>query len=595
MWAIICLWLFSLQVFLAATNHQIIVLGCSEVPFQRIGPFFNPFVGRRPVPQSLKTTLADPSLLLGSLSVWEDNGDEQQQQQQVRDLNITIDIASGNVRMGWPEGVVPTELPVPLADPSGGYELRVLQVVNNGLYVALGQQQPPTNSSSPSSNGNGTSTATTLPMLIELLMPTGFVIDDPPQQNVYFMVDDNLALIFYPGSIDCLTNPTYASCAALACRPEEVAECFWAENFATVVDWTQRRIVRHQSFNTSRGVDVSNPGPSNSLRTVWPTLGILNLGYSDSCGGTGYLAYNETGVIGEADNFDPGLLSALAVDRSQEAYIVQEQTVSVGEQLLYVAAFQIQRINLVTGETLDSFPLNATALWLLSNVPFPGPIIPTPTATLATTAPPVSNVPGAPVAIVVSTKSPVMTPTTTTGDQTTTRAPFPTVFIPWLPPRTPSSASPTAKVWGGSTNRPSSPTSLLGSTAPPTPAAAPRPILPTTITTTNPFPQQPTSAPFPTILIVWPPPAFSETATTVAPTTDEQSPTVTPTPTADIIDDTTTAIPVSPVPILTVSNFTIRSKVNRDELTSDGGRPLRPFRLATTTLLLLLIAVSLRY
>jgi hypothetical protein len=557
MWANICLWLFSLPVFLAVTNHRIIVLGCSEIPTQRIGPFFNPFAGRRPVPQSLKTTLADPFLLLGTVSVW-DNGDDQQQQQQVRDLNITIDIASGNVRAGWPDGVVPTELPVPLADPSGGYELRVLQVVNNGIYyVALGPRSP-TNSSSPSSNDNSASTATTtLPMLIELKMPAGFVIDDPPQRNVYFMVDDNnLALIFYPGTTDCRTNPTYALCAK-AC-PLPGVTCFLTENFATVVDLTQRRIVRHQSFLTSRGVQVLNPGPSNSLRTVWPTLGILNLGSSDSCGGNGYLAYDETGVIGEAVYFDPGLLSALAVGRTQEAYIVQEQTVKEGGPLLYVEAFQIQRINLVTGETLDSVPLNATALWSLSNVPFPGPAGPTPTATLATTtAPPSNDVPGAPVAIVVPPPSPVATPTT--GEQETpTRAPFPTIFIQWLP-TSPSSASPDL-----------------------------RPI-PTTMTT-NPFPQ-PTLAPFPTVLIVWPPP----TTAPLFPTT--QAPPVTKTPTEDIVDadTTTTAIPVPPVlPILSVSNFTIRSKVNRDELTSGGRRSSRPLRWATTLLLLLMAVVSLR-
>jgi hypothetical protein len=137
--------------------------------------------------------------------------------------------------------------------------------------------------------------------------------------------------------------------------------CEWVDGFAVIVDLANGgAILDTQYLGNSSVLDIvlNYPGPFNSLRTLYDTIDIGNMGMTTLCGETTYFAYDRDGiVVGAASQFDPNLLTSLvsgapglvAYRNRQDDFTFDTANFSPTN---YVTQFQIEMVDLKSGEVM---------------------------------------------------------------------------------------------------------------------------------------------------------------------------------------------------------------------------------------------------
>jgi hypothetical protein len=212
--------------------------------------------------------------------------------------------------------------------------------------------------------------------------------------------------------------------------------CEWVDGFAVIVDLANGgAILDTQYLGNSSVLDIvlNYPGPFNSLRTLYDTIDIGNMGMTTLCGETTYFAYDRDGiVVGAASQFDPNLLTSLVSGapglvayRNRQADFTFD-TANFGPTN-YVTQFRIEKVDLKSGEVMATKILDTEALWDLSGVDFPDHHLHHRDIDPPYPEQPVPSAPTTPTPVAIIAPPPV---------RPTTPAPFPTIPITYRPPTT---------------------------------------------------------------------------------------------------------------------------------------------------------------
>jgi hypothetical protein len=272
---------------LQATVHVMVVASllvdaCLPPPGSPVGPFFSVFDGLSPVKSALRTSTSHPGSLFAELLVV---APDSLVGNPPTDLFLEIDIESGNITLGWQDDVNFTVAPSKLADPTGGYSMELVNTTE-GVAASL-------------------TTGTAKTILVPLDFPASENLT--LASNVYYFVDSERAFVLYSGTVDCSID----SVSDLRCT--SCPTCTFNADFAVTVDLADNgTVVNRKQIDLPRGIDLSSPGPFNSLLDVWDTINIGSTGIRDSCGGSGYFSYDDAGNVSSAIAFDPGFLTATA-------------------------------------------------------------------------------------------------------------------------------------------------------------------------------------------------------------------------------------------------------------------------------------------
>ena len=405
-----------------------------------MGPFFQFFPGVIGDTQPfLWTDASDDSILLGVLRTFNESARST--------FNVTISLTDGSIQTGWPENASRTAPPAKLADPSGGAETIVSADGSSMNLVVEGD----------------------IVYSLELELPGNYA--GVQTNRIFYFIDEEIAYVFYAGELDCSSNVGVAEC-------ENCPDCTLTENyFSAALDLrTAETIATGVPFQSSYGLNVHNPGPMNSVSTVYNEIQVANVGELDSCGGSGYLLYNANGTVQALARFDPGNLYATVGD--YEAYAIHQEE-RFGETTRYVENFEIRKFSMISGETLSTIQLDTDALWSLSGLEKPmekiaeptpaplsptGPIVPI-TFRLPTPAPVIAPIPNnsavtvAPISVATAGPvAPISMPPMTSNPVATTLQPVATLqpvgAVPFVEVNGTTTASPTAVPINNATQSP---------------------------------------------------------------------------------------------------------------------------------------------
>jgi hypothetical protein len=383
---------------------------CLPPPGDLYGPFFYPWPGVIGDAPAVWTTTTDESIVLGTVKLY--GPDNSNDNGEATTVNVTISIVDGSITEGWPADAVRTPPPQPpLVDPTGGYNFIVS---TDGTNVTLIQ------------TGDAPDEGKTI--VLEWPSPYSPPSATSTTPNIFWFVDmaADIAYIFYEGVVNCTTVPVTADdrCDANCVTNQ----CVFADHFVSSMELsTSETIASGFPFESSYGLVLNQPGPMNSITTVWADeLRIFQLGALDSCGNSGHLVYYpDDGIVEEMLRFDPGYLYATVGDESEPyvAYAIQQMEVS-GEQR-YVESFVLQKFHMVTGELIASTELDTDALWELAGLTIPAaePVEPTTTTTPAPIQPAVPfavPVPTPPIAVNGTGAPSTIIPRVVTMDQPST-------------------------------------------------------------------------------------------------------------------------------------------------------------------------------